>query len=65
MGNNGLPDHQSGLYGNQSDVQQLRCGDVALLKGCLWQGNKQGGLVHRSPKLENGEQRLLLRLDSI
>lgn len=64
-GSNGLPDHQSGLYRSQNDIQQLHCGDVALLKGELWEGNKNAGLVHRSPTLPSGERRVLLRLDFI
>ena len=62
-GNGGLPDDQSGLYRNNGDIQQLNCGDVALLKGELWEGNENAGLVHRSPALEQDERRLLLTLD--
>lgn len=64
-GSNGQPDSQSGLYQNQSDIRQLSYGDVALLKGVLWQGNENAGLVHRSPGLPSGENRLLLTLDFI
>jgi len=62
-GNNGLPDNESGLYSNESDVNQLKSGDVALLKGELWDGNKGAGLVHRSPALQDDERRLLLTMD--
>ena len=62
-GNNGLPDHLSGLYSNESDIQQLAHGDVALLKGTLWPGNEDSGQVHRSPAIGLGEKRLLLTLD--
>jgi hypothetical protein len=62
-GNNGLPDHESGLFQNQRDIQQLACGDVALLKGELWSGNENAGLVHRSPTLPDRKRRLLLTLD--
>lgn len=62
-GSNGLPDHQSGLFKSQHDIQQLSCGDVALLKGELWPKNENAGLVHRSPALLTGEHRLLLTLD--
>ncbi|MCK7460349.1 DUF1826 domain-containing protein [Idiomarina aminovorans] len=45
-------------------IRNLNCGDVGLLKGELWQGNENRGLVHRSPTLATGEnQRLLLTLD--
>lgn len=63
LGSNGLSDEKSGLFRSATDIQQLHCGDVALLKGDLWQGNKDAGLVHRSPVLSEGDSRLLLRLD--
>ena len=62
-GCNGLPDSESGLYQRKSDIQQLDCGDVALIKGTLWEGNKNAGLVHRSPGLIANEKRLILTLD--
>jgi len=64
-GSKGLADHQSGLYRNPQDIQQLSLGDVALLKGESWEGNENAGLVHRSPAPSGGENRLLLTLDSI
>ena len=63
IGSHGKPDSESGLYQNQHDIQQLNCGDVALLKGELWEGNENAGLVHRSPALAANERRLLLTLD--
>lgn len=62
-GCNGLPDSESGLYQSESDIQQLDCGDVALIKGTLWKGNENAGLVHRSPGLIANEKRLILTLD--
>jgi hypothetical protein len=59
----GKPDDGSGLFQNNSDIQQLSSGDVALLKGEGWHGNEGAGLVHRSPMLQAGERRLLLTLD--
>lgn len=59
----GLLDHESGLYAQPQDIQQLSPGDVALLKGERWEGNEGLGLVHRSPHLKAGERRLLLTLD--
>jgi len=59
----GRPDDQTGLYQSSSDIQQLSCGDVALLKGELWEGNENAGLVHRSPSVEADDRRLLLTLD--
>ncbi len=64
-GNNGLPDERSGIYQNSNTIQQLSVGNVALLKGERWEGNENAGLVHRSPALNEGEQRLLLTLDFI
>ena len=61
----GKPDEQSGLFENKSDIQRLNQGDVALLKGELWEGNENAGLVHRSPAVNPGANRLLLTLDFI
>ena len=63
LGSKGLPDSESGLYQYQNDIQQLNCGDVALLKGETWHKNDGAGLVHRSPALPANENRLLLTLD--
>jgi len=63
VGSQGLSDEESGLYAEQHNIQQLGSGDVALLKGESWLGNEGGGLVHRSPSLENQNKRLLLTLD--
>lgn len=63
QGSLGLSDENSDLYRNKSDINQLFCGDVGLLKGESWVNNEGGGLVHRSPQLINGKKRLLLTLD--
>lgn len=63
LGSDGKTDEESGLYQKAEDIQQLQSGDVALLKGELWQGNEGAGLVHRSPALEANEKRLLMTLD--
>ena len=44
-------------------VHKLAAGDVSLMKGEGWIGNEQGGLVHRSPDVASGAERLLLTLD--
>ncbi len=62
-GNNGLPDELSGIFQSVDDIKQLTIGDVALMKGKLWAGNENAGLVHRSPILNAEERRLLLTLD--
>jgi len=41
----------------------LNAGDVAFLKGEHWDGNENKGLVHRSPIVNENENRLLLTLD--
>lgn len=64
-GSCGKADSESGLFQDPNDIQQLSCGDVALLKGELWEGNENAGLVHRSPALSEGEYRLLLTLDFV
>lgn len=45
-------------------LRNLNSGDVGLLKGELWEGNENRGLVHRSPAVPPNEpKRLLLTLD--
>lgn len=63
QGSNGLPDEESGLFSSNRSINQLRCGDVALLKGESWYNNENMGLVHRSPAVPDGECRLLLTMD--
>ena len=62
-GNKGLSDEKSGLYQSEQHINRLKVGDVAMLKGELWEGNENAGLVHRSPQVPAGEKRLLLTLD--
>ncbi len=62
-GSAGLNDRVSGLYSDERSIQSLAPGDVALLKGELWEENEGAGLVHRSPAVEPEETRLLLTLD--
>lgn len=64
-GNQGKTDEKSGLFNNSNDINQLTKGDVALLKGENWNEIEGAGLVHRSPSVLSGEQRLLLTLDFI
>ena len=56
-------DELSGLFQSETDIENLQSGQVALLKGERWIGNEGAGLVHRSPRLDEGEQRFLLSLD--
>ena len=48
---------------DDSLIQQITSGEVALLKGEKWHGNEGFGLIHRSPQLAPGERRLILTLD--
>lgn len=61
----GLADEASGLFAAASDVQQLRVGDVALLKGEAWVGNEGHGVIHRSPAVPDGERRLVVTMDMV
>jgi hypothetical protein len=62
-GNMGKPDELSGLFEHISDIQQLKSGDVGLMKGELWHNNEGAGLIHRSPQVPNNTRRLELTLD--
>lgn len=44
-------------------IEQIHCGEVALLKGEKWRSNEGYGLIHRSPALAANERRLILTLD--
>lgn len=48
---------------DEAQIQRLRGGEVALLKGEKWHGNEGFGLIHRSPQPAPGERRLILTLD--
>jgi hypothetical protein len=48
---------------DDSQIQRVTCGEVALLKGEKWHGNEGFGLIHRSPQPAPGERRLILTLD--
>ena len=65
VGNEGKPDSQSGIYQDETNIQQLSQGDVALLKGEAWVGNEGKGLIHRSPQLYDQASRLILTIDFI
>ena len=58
----GIADHESGIYLNKSDIQQLSAGEVALMKGAGWDDYKRP-IVHRSPEIASDEKRLILTLD--
>jgi len=54
---------KSSLVNCKTDIQQLKKGEVALLKGESWNGNQGSGLIHRSPQLLSEKYRLMLTLD--
>lgn len=51
------------LYYDESHIQQMESFDVGLLKGKAWQHQEHMAAVHRSCKLQESEQRVLLTLD--
>lgn len=63
MASVGIADEESGLFNSVKDVQQLKKGDVALLKGESWIGNEGFGLVHRSPSINEDQTRLIMTCD--
>ena len=64
-GANGLADHESGIFSDAEQIQQLQSQHVALLKGSGWIGNEEHALVHRSPCISPPQTRLLLTLDYV
>lgn len=58
-------DAASGLYRREDDIQTLNTGDVAILKGELWQGNENAGIVHRSPPVTENQPRIVMTLDIV
>ncbi|MDE8601841.1 DUF1826 domain-containing protein [Marinomonas sp. RSW2] len=59
-----VADHNSGLH-EKGRVNQLKAGDVALMKGNEWPTSLGFGIVHRSPMVSAEEPRLFLSLDMI
>lgn len=62
-GSGGLKDSESGLFADSGHIESMAEGDVALLKGEMWEGNEGAGLVHRSPLVAEHSPRLLLSID--
>lgn len=49
-----------------ADICEAPVFALVLLKGTLWQGNQQGGAIHRSPTVPPGnERRVLVTLDAL
>ncbi len=50
---------------DESRVQQISTGHVAILKGAIYPKKETKAIVHRSPTIEeSGDKRLLLRIDT-
>lgn len=47
---------------DNSRIQQLKPFEVALMKGKIWQSNAMG-IYHRSPHLEAGQPRFVVKMD--
>lgn len=56
-------DMEGQLFSRGTGIQQLKAGEVGLMKGSWWEGQESLGLVHRSPGLQAEQKRLLLTLD--
>lgn len=62
----GASDESSGLIRDPETVQVVPPFAIALLKGSLWQGNADRGIIHRSPAVAASESpRVLLAIDAI
>jgi hypothetical protein len=59
-----VSDHNSGLH-DKGRINQLKAGDVALMKGDEWPASLGRGVVHRSPSASLENKRLFLSLDMI
>ena len=56
-------DNQS-IVINQQQINQVKTGDIIILKGAFYSKEGTKAAVHRSPAIEStGEKRLLIRLD--
>jgi hypothetical protein len=61
----GQPSDSGEKRHNETAVQRLGEGSVALLKGENWPGNEGRGLVHRSPAASADQPRLVVTLDPV
>ena len=61
----GESDESSGLILDPNAVQEVPRFAMALLKGSMWQGNSERGVIHRSPAVTASESpRVLLAIDA-
>lgn len=65
----GANNPESSIVRNAQAIEQLKSGDVALLKGENWAGNEGRGLIHRSPSCHEIDgtvhRRLLITCDLV
>ncbi len=53
------------IVNDESLIQQVATGDIAIIKGAIYPMDSTKACVHRSPTIEeSGETRLLLRIDT-
>ena len=58
-------DENDSIVINQNDIKQVNTGSVVILKGALYPKKGVKAAVHRSPNIEESQQkRLLLRIDT-
>jgi hypothetical protein len=58
-------DTNSGLILDSAGLHQAPAFAIALLKGSLWQGNEQRGVIHRSPAVVSNQIRVMLAIDAL
>jgi hypothetical protein len=61
----GTPDEVSGVLRPGASIQRAEQGNVVVLKGEAWPGNKGRGAVHRSPWASALAPRVVLTLDAL
>jgi hypothetical protein len=65
-GSHGVRDEDSGLMLPGAEVKRIPTFAIGLLKGSLWQGNANRGVIHRSPRIEPDDAlRVMISLDAI
>lgn len=60
-----LSDIDSGLILHPKGIHQAPVFAITLLKGSLWQGNQQRGVIHRSPPVTAGQTRMVIAIDAL
>lgn len=65
-GSHGARDEDSGLMLPGAEVKRIPTFAIGLLKGSLWQGNSDRGVIHRSPQIDPDDvPRVMISLDAI